>query len=402
MRRHRLPAPDSSPVPDDLGLLRSHPVVALAGSTTPIDAELGVRLLPVLRAVVATAADVSAALVTGGTDAGVIHLLGLAVESAPGRPAALIGVCPDGMLGPGTSGTVEIGPEQHHDILVTVPGQRWGDETPALSRTVDVVADGMPVVALLIGGGAGSRAEVVEHLRRGRALVVLSGTGRLADDITAKRITGDDDLELLLRTAAVTVLPVRGDPAEVARAVRVRLSPPRPRTVRERVPPLQVWPRLRLGDAAPADVLGPGTLAAHPLLADAFREANEIIGPSFQECDRIAAREQNRHRWFTVLSLIGGMATVVAAATQTWLPGAAWPGVVVATLGAATSALTTVARRQGARDAYLTARMRAERLRSLYFEHLARPPAVDDEQRRERLQVLAVAVAEHRYAPVMS
>jgi hypothetical protein len=48
--------------------------------------------------------------------------------------------------------------------------------------------------------------------------------------------------------------------------------------------------------------------------------------------------------------------------------------------------VTTVARRQGALQNYLTARVRAERLRSLYFEYLASAPATDDAARLERLR----------------
>jgi hypothetical protein len=50
----------------------------------------------------------------------------------------------------------------------------------------------------------------------------------------------------------------------------------------------------------------------------------------------------------------------------------AWPSIVVATLGAATSALITVSRRQDSLRRYLIARIRAERLRSLYFVFLAK------------------------------
>jgi hypothetical protein len=58
-----------------------------------------------------------------------------------------------------------------------------------------------------------------------------------------------------------------------------------------------------------------------------------------------------------------------------WLSSSVWPGVVVATLGGGTSVLTSMARRQGTLSNYLDARTRAERLRSLYFVHLARPLA---------------------------
>ena len=78
----------------------------------------------------------------------------------------------------------------------------------------------------------------------------------------------------------------------------------------------------------------------------------------------------------------------------------AWPGVVVATLGAATSALITVARRQGSLLNYLTARVRAERLRSLYFEYLAGCPATDEAIRHQGLRNLEQQVVQIQSGPV--
>jgi hypothetical protein len=74
--------------------------------------------------------------------------------------------------------------------------------------------------------------------------------------------------------------------------------------------------------------------------------------------------------------------------------------VVVATLGAATSAVSTVARRQGSLDAFLAARLRAERLRSLYFEYVAEPQSADDAAREAAAQQLEAQVAEIRFGPI--
>jgi hypothetical protein len=100
------------------------------------------------------------------------------------------------------------------------------------------------------------------------------------------------------------------------------------------------------------------------------------------------------------LAIGGGLLTTAFGALQAWLQTAPWPGVVVATLGAATSALTTVARRQGSLQNYLTARVRAERLRSLYFEYLASTPAADDAVRHERLRDLERQVVQLQSEPL--
>jgi hypothetical protein len=138
----------------------------------------------------------------------------------------------------------------------------------------------------------------------------------------------------------------------------------------------------------------------YPRLSEQIADADRLIYPFFAECDATAQVEQNRHRRFTILAM--AVLTTVFGALQAWLQTAPWPGVVVATLGAATSALTTVARRQGSLQNYLTARVRAERLRSLYFEYLASSPATDEAVRHERLRDLERQVVKLQSEPVGS
>jgi Protein of unknown function (DUF4231) len=107
-------------------------------------------------------------------------------------------------------------------------------------------------------------------------------------------------------------------------------------------------------------------------------EAERMIYPEYARWDITARREQNRHRWFSVLAIVGALLTTAFGAVQAWLADETWPGVAVATLGAATSVLTSMARRQGTLYNYMSARTRAERLKSLYFEHLGQPPPTSD------------------------
>ena len=95
----------------------------------------------------------------------------------------------------------------------------------------------------------------------------------------------------------------------------------------------------------------------YPHLHRQLAEAAALVVPSLDEWDRRALVHQNRHRWFTLLAILGGMLTTVFGALQAWLRSVPWPGVVVVTLGAATSALVVVARRQGSLHQYLVARV---------------------------------------------
>ena len=404
----------AAPTRSALGVAAPVPVLAIAGTTSTLDAALAERLLPVLKAVVAEVAHRGAAVVTGGTDAGIFHLLGLAIESSERRPDHEVGVAPGGLLLPPDGAPA---PDSNRALvdprlttLVCVEGDKWGDETPMLSRVVTELAGDEPAAVLLLGGGDVARAELVEHLRRGRRVVVVEGTGRLADDV-AGGLGGDDDADLraLVRAGDVRTVSIESGPRATRRAIRRVLTPPRSsrsiparlahrwRTRRQRWVALSVFPRWPYRPEPPGPLVDPEARRQYPLLTDRIAEAEEVIYPTFAACDTEARVEQNRYRWFTVLAIFGGLLTTVFGAVQAWLQSTEWPGVVVATLGAATTALSTVARRQGAREEYLRSRLQAERLRSVYFDHLAAPYGDAAKDGDHDGHQLAVDVARIRY-----
>jgi hypothetical protein len=65
--------------------------------------------------------------------------------------------------------------------------------------------------------------------------------------------------------------------------------------------------------------------------------------------------------------IIGSLLATGFAAAQAAFPVAAWIGVVVATLAAATAAMTALIQQDGALHRYISERRKAERLRSLSF-----------------------------------
>jgi hypothetical protein len=377
-------------------------VVALAGTTEPLDAELTINVAAFLEVVVTVAAAHDAVIVTGATDAGIFHVLGLVLERSAAQPAAVIGVAPSELVAvPGddaSDGRVPL--EEHHTAIVLVPGDEWGMETPALSRVVDVIGGDLPAVALLIGGGEVARAELDEHLSRGRRVFALRGSGRLADEVARGDPVDDPELSAHVKAGAVTIIDVADGSSQAGRLLDEALGASKARPLRDRVPVLAVWPRFRLEPTPPPPPLGNDATRRFPSLSQGIDDAQRVVYPAFAACDVAAAREQNRYRWFLVLAIIGGLLTTVFGALQAWLHSTPWPGVLVATLGAATSAVTTIARRQGSLDAFLAARVRAERLRSLYFEYLAEPPPRDDRARELRTRRLEARVAEIRFGSV--
>ncbi|GAA1297286.1 hypothetical protein GCM10009634_53000 [Saccharothrix xinjiangensis] len=480
----RLAHPDADIRARALGLPRARPVLVVLGAGDDPGTGLAATVLPVLRSVLAAAVRADAVVVTAGADTGVAHLVGLAAEALDGRWPRLVGVAPSGRVAAEDAEPTgdEVRLNANHDTAVLAPGSRWGEELPALFRVVDAVTGTKrPALALLVGGDERARAALVEHLGRDRPLLVLAGTGGLADEIVrghlvasggehpeaerpeaehpeaerpeaerpeaerpeaehpeaehpeielpeaatgapaeedrvadapatedraaatrpnssdgSDRSDRSDDLAVLVRSGHVAAVHVDEGPDKVV-AVLLRVLAGRPGAeVRVTAPPAPVWPRPRFRPPEPHPVVDPGCVLDYPLLADAIHDADQLVAPALHECEVAALRARERARLLVALALAAGFATTVLAALQLWLRHVPWPGVLLAASGAVAAVLTVLARSGEDPDA----RVRAERLRALYFDHLAAPPAADDAEREDRARELAAAVARYRHEPV--
>jgi hypothetical protein len=165
---------------DRLGVRRGRPVLALVGGAGGMSAPETSRVRELLRDLLPVLARRGAAVVDGGTDSGVMRVIG---DIADGL--TLVGVVAEGALG-------DTALEPHH-VHVMVPGDAWGDESPWLAKAVSVLADGSPSVTLLVNGGEITYADAAHSIEHDRPVVVLADTGRTADAIAAAAgvTTGD-------------------------------------------------------------------------------------------------------------------------------------------------------------------------------------------------------------------
>lgn len=177
-----------------VGLTGSRPVVVVvggAGGSSAADVE---RLAPVFRRGLVPAIERARAVaVDGGTDAGVMRLLGRA-RDAHRATFSLVGVAAEGTVRvPGSARIRDdaADPAPHHTHLVLVRDPRpgaptsWGDEAPWISWTAGVLAGPSPSVTVLVNGGDIAYRDAAASLEAHRPLVVLAGSGRTADEITA-------------------------------------------------------------------------------------------------------------------------------------------------------------------------------------------------------------------------
>jgi hypothetical protein len=160
-----------------LGLTVPCPVVALVGGAAGLT---GDALSGLFSGTIAVAIrEAGAVAVDGGTDAGVMRLLGRARHGFP-----LVGVAAVGTIAP-PSGTGEAALEPHHTHFVLVPGNRWGDEAPYLARVATLAAGGAPAVTVLVNGGEITFEDCRLSIAENRPVLVLDGTGRTADTIAS-------------------------------------------------------------------------------------------------------------------------------------------------------------------------------------------------------------------------
>jgi hypothetical protein len=144
------------------------------------------RLRPLFGGVATLAWRLGATVLDGGTDTGVMRLMGRA-RAASGYDFALVGVVASALaVLPGRPARPEAAElEPNHTHFVLVPGDSWGDEGPWLARLGELIGDGGRSATLLVNGGEISLRDAERSVESGRPVVVLAGSGRTADALAA-------------------------------------------------------------------------------------------------------------------------------------------------------------------------------------------------------------------------
>lgn len=215
---------------DNLGIGRGRPVLVMVGGAGGMDQKhhevLGSLLVD--RVLPLVGRD-DGAVVDGGTDSGVMRVVGQARASAGGG-FPLVGVAAEGTVnvpggGPALPDAADLEPNHTHFVLV--PGSEWGDESPWLIDVADVIADGFPSVTVVVNGGEITFDDVARSLDRGRQVVVLAGTGRTADAIAAARSgQGGDPRAVRIAASTITRVVDVGDADAIDAAIDAALRRP--------------------------------------------------------------------------------------------------------------------------------------------------------------------------------
>ena len=171
-----------------LDLAPPNALVIVLGGAKGLDDSLKTRLTELFGdAIAPAAAELGALIIDGGTQSGVMAMAGEAV-ARNGRRSQLLGIVPAGKVtypgGPAEGGIADGAPlEPNHSHFVLVESNEWGGETGKmleLARSFNA-----PIVVILVNGGAIAADETLQSVRNGWPIVVIQGSGRFADELSA-------------------------------------------------------------------------------------------------------------------------------------------------------------------------------------------------------------------------
>jgi len=170
-------------------LAGNYPVIVLVGGA--IEKQHAQMTRRAVQTISQIAESMNAVIISGGTDMGVMAEVGQ-MRWKNRYKFPLVGMAPEKLVawpaGPrGTKflwwGTQRWQLEPHYSHFILVPGSQFGDESPWIVDTARILAKGHQVVTILVNGGEVSRKDVELSLVHGNPVIVLSHTGRLADEI---------------------------------------------------------------------------------------------------------------------------------------------------------------------------------------------------------------------------
>ncbi|HZW90635.1 MAG TPA: DUF4231 domain-containing protein [Myxococcaceae bacterium] len=176
------------------------------------------------------AAQVGALIVDGGTHCGVMEIMGAAVAEL-GHRSPLLGVAPAARVEEDGSASGDRVPlDANHSHLLLTLGEDWGDEAEAMFAVAAAVADGAGVVLVVTGGGARTLNEVLRGVRQRWPVIVLEGSGGVADQIAGLTSTLPPDvtdaaLLEIVRDGELIVMPLAGSPDALAERI-LRVTEP--------------------------------------------------------------------------------------------------------------------------------------------------------------------------------
>jgi hypothetical protein len=214
---------DAQTILKTLDIAQPQALIMVFGGAKGLDDSRKARLVELFRNAIAPAvADAGALVIDGGTESGVMAMMGEAL-ARNGRESQLLGIAPAGKVTyPGGPNDANIGDgaplEPNHSHFVLVESDEWGGETGTMFKVAKAL--NVPVTTMLINGGQIAGSEALQSVRNGWQLFVIEGSGRFADELSAAvrdgQVRKPVEVSEIARSDRITLFPVSG-PAEKLR-----------------------------------------------------------------------------------------------------------------------------------------------------------------------------------------
>lgn len=213
-----------------LGIQKPGSLIMIAGGAARMDERDHANLTRLFSDGIAhIAATRHALVIDGGTQSGVMELMGQGVAQQPQRPP-LLGISPmENIIYPGktppqaTTELTQLDPNHSHFVLVD--SNEWGGETETMYELAEIYSQSCPSAAILVNGGAIAKNEVLYNVRQNRPIIVIEDSGRLANKIVEvlhNMSTLDSNLDLteIIKEGKLHVFPITGSPEELEQFIQ--------------------------------------------------------------------------------------------------------------------------------------------------------------------------------------
>ncbi|WP_432813307.1 hypothetical protein [Pantanalinema sp. GBBB05] len=198
---------------EQLGLTTSRPTLVLIGGASGLTDQDADQLKTLFQEVICPLAEAAGwSVIDGGTDAGVMRLIGQAYQKLQCTFSLLGVVVQDKAITPGATHTVDEDAaelEPHHTHFLLVPGQQWGDESAWIAQVAALLSPENASATIVINGGEITlKQDIPNSLKHQRPVLVLAGTGRTADRVAAVATgqTSDAEIQSLIDSGLIVAI----------------------------------------------------------------------------------------------------------------------------------------------------------------------------------------------------
>jgi hypothetical protein len=224
------------PAIEAMNLLIPAPVIVLSGGAKGIGDDKALVIMKAVQVIARVAEEANAVVVDGGTRSGVMAEMGRA-RGEGGYRFPLLGVAVARLVfwidhpqrdTPLTGGKRRWPLEEHHSHFILVPGHRWGDESWWIAGAATLLARQYPSLTVLINGWEVARQDVAHSLQADREVLVLVGSGRLADDLAhamgQHEAFGDARFHQLIGAGRISLFDISNSQAKLTGLIRRKLQ----------------------------------------------------------------------------------------------------------------------------------------------------------------------------------